>query len=300
MNKTIKLFGLLFVMFTCMVFYGYGVKADGCSCYYKYTGDDYSYSVNIKLDTNSADIKNWSYHSGSETTNDWFERGDPFRINPGPIISQERDSAGYASCSLSACNSVEVYADFDRNSKKGKLYVCDNNCDGSICNKCSDDEANAIKSKQKLQVTDAKGALVDFGSAVVESSTVDNNSTDDLAKIKAWGESEKYDVSDLGNDCNVISGDIKDFLNNLIWILSIIGIILLVVMTALEFAKVVTGQDDEGIKKAFKHTIIRIICVIILLLLPMIVSGVVTIINNNAGATVQIGDSGSPTCQIGE
>lgn len=73
---------------------------------------------------------------------------------------------------------------------------------------------------------------------------------------------------------------VRDFLNNLFWIISIIGIVLLIIMTAFEFIKVVTGQDDEGLIKAFKHTVIRAICVVILLLLPVILSAILGFMND--------------------
>lgn len=114
------------------------------------------------------------------------------------------------------------------------------------------------------------------------------NSKADIDAIIAWGQGgidgKKYSAENI--DCDALLSNyeeektIRDFLNNLFWIISIIGIILLIIMTSIEFIKVVTGQDDEGIIKAFKHTVIRAICVVILLLLPVILSAILGLMND--------------------
>ncbi len=295
MNKRIKLFGLLFVTIACTFFINDNtVKADGCNCYYKAvenipqlneTSLTAVYLASFNYSSNSADVlKSCSsaHHSASagtqsNTCTDFgvnLSRGNPFEVDSNGISQNGCSVESCQSANLKLCNDNTIRAKYDGEPE----------CNGS--------NMTAISQSEFDELYNSKDTVSDATSSKL--------SGEDLNKIKSWGESETYDVSDLGNDCNVISGDIRDFLNNLLWIISIIGIILLIVMTAFEFVKVVTGQDDEGIKKAFKHTIIRIVCVVILLLLPMIVSSVITIINKNAGGTVQIGDNGSPTCQVGE
>lgn len=126
-----------------------------------------------------------------------------------------------------------------------------------------------------------------------------------IANIMKWGEESDSEFGAEDADCTALQAtydegkSIRNFLNNLLWIISIIGVILLIIMTAVEFIKVVTGQDDSGIIKAFKHTIIRIVCVIILLLLPVIIMAIVKIVNENSiGA--KIGADGQVLCGVGE
>ena len=135
-----------------------------------------------------------------------------------------------------------------------------------------------------------------------------NQKTADIQDIIDWGNPEKNPDNEYkpeSADCEALQAtydegkSIRDFLNNLLWIISIIGVVLLIVMTAIEFIKVVTGQDDSGLIKAFKHTIIRIVCVIILLLLPVIIMSIVKIVNENSlGA--KIGADGQVLCGVGE
>ena len=72
-------------------------------------------------------------------------------------------------------------------------------------------------------------------------------------------------------------------------------------MSAIEFIKAVTGSDEDGLKGAIKHTFIRIICAIILLLLPMLITWILNIANNNNykiddKGNYVIGDNGNPLC----
>ena len=97
--------------------------------------------------------------------------------------------------------------------------------------------------------------------------------------------------------CDIISDNISEFLNHLFWVISIAGILLLVIMTMVEFIKALTGSDDSGLIKGFKHTLIRIIAVIILLLLPTILTALLNLVNKYS--TYKIGEDGSVTCGIG-
>ena len=91
----------------------------------------------------------------------------------------------------------------------------------------------------------------------------------------------------------------RDLLNRIFWYISIAGIVLLIVMTAISFIKAITGSDDEKLRDAFKHLLIRAIAVVVLLLLPVILTAIIDIINNNSGGEVIIGADGNPTCSVG-
>ena len=118
-----------------------------------------------------------------------------------------------------------------------------------------------------------------------------------LSTIKEKFEQEciNYDVT----DCSIFSNEIIIFLNKLFWIISIVGIILLVIMTMVEFVKALIGSDDSGLIKGFKHTLIRIVAVIILLLLPTIITFILTLVNRYSDYKIG-GKDGNVICHVGE
>ncbi len=124
---------------------------------------------------------------------------------------------------------------------------------------------------------------------------------EDIEGIIRWGNSlHANDVKYEDDACLLIKGPVQEFLNILFIIISVVGIILLVIMSAAEFVRVITGSEEEGIKTAFKHTIIRVVCILILLILPMLVSWLLTVINENFSGDYEIGSNGEPLCEIGE
>lgn len=121
----------------------------------------------------------------------------------------------------------------------------------------------------------------------------------DIDSILDWAANNGYDnIDSLGDPCSIISDKMKEILNMVFWLISIGGIILVVVMTAVGFIKAIVGSDDEKLKTAFSHLITRIIVVIILLLLPMILNFIINIINSNSSGEVSIGSDGNVFCDI--
>lgn len=111
-------------------------------------------------------------------------------------------------------------------------------------------------------------------------------------------EFEKECINYESTDCSIFGDELIDFLKKLFWIISIAGIILLVVMTMVEFVKALTGSDDSGLIKGFKHTFVRIVAVIILLLLPTIITFILTLVNRYSD--YKIGGNGNVICGVGE
>ena len=123
--------------------------------------------------------------------------------------------------------------------------------------------------------------------------------TVEIKNIKDWAANEGYDIDSLGDPCTIISPSLQDMLSSAFWIISVAGIILVVVMTAISFIKAITGSDDEKFRDAIKHLYTRIIVVIILLLLPMILTFIIDLINNTVGeGEVSIGSNGDIFCDI--
>lgn len=111
-------------------------------------------------------------------------------------------------------------------------------------------------------------------------------------------EFEQECINYESTDCSIFGDELIDFLKKLFWIISIAGIILLVVMTMVEFVKALTGSDDSGLIKGFKHTFVRIVAVIILLLLPTIITFILTLVNRYSD--YKIGEDGNVICGVGE
>ena len=132
----------------------------------------------------------------------------------------------------------------------------------------------------------------------IAQATKDQGFTASIENILKWADEYGYDVDSVGEPCTIIAPAMKDLLSAAFWIISILGIILVVVMTAISFIKAIVGSDDEKFRNAFSHLIVRIVTVIILLLLPMVLGFIINIINDNFTGTVQIGDDNSVFCDI--
>ncbi len=128
----------------------------------------------------------------------------------------------------------------------------------------------------------------------------DSDFSAEILAIQKWAQQTgQTNVEDIGDPCLIIDGSLQELLSHVFWIISILGIILVVVMTALSFIKAIVGSDDEKFRDAFRHLITRIIVVIILLLLPMILNFIISIINDNVSGVVKIGSDGkTPFCDI--
>ena len=123
----------------------------------------------------------------------------------------------------------------------------------------------------------------------------------DISKIQDWANLSDWTIDDLGDPCNIIKGELVDFLKTAFWIISIAGIILVVVMTAISFIKAIVGSDDEKFRDAIKHLYTRIIVIIILLLLPVLLSFIIDLINNMAGeGVVKIGADENIFCDVSD
>ena len=121
-----------------------------------------------------------------------------------------------------------------------------------------------------------------------------------LDAIHSWGTSDdstRYSSSAV-DPCALISGDIQKILHDIFFGISVAGIIVLVVMTAISLVKVITASEDEALRNFLKGLWKRIICLIILLMLPMIVTFIIQLVNNMApGLGIR---SDNPLCKITE
>jgi len=84
------------------------------------------------------------------------------------------------------------------------------------------------------------------------------------------------------NLCNVISEDTKKMIQSGVVIICIIGVLIFLVITMFEFIKGLVSSDDGRLSNLLKRLKVRIICIVVLLLLPVIVTGVINIVNDAA------------------
>lgn len=113
-----------------------------------------------------------------------------------------------------------------------------------------------------------------------------------------------YSLEDLevGDPCNIINNNtvIMAILQFIIWLVCIGAIIVLIIMTIMDFTKAVTASDDMGLKKAFQRLIKRAIATVLLILLPAILTFIINFVNSNLSETgqVKIGSDGNLYCGV--
>ena len=121
--------------------------------------------------------------------------------------------------------------------------------------------------------------------------------TDEVKHIMQWAniaatQNIEFEPTD---PCDVISGELSTYISNLFLYICIGGIILVIILSSISLIKVVAGHDSEGLYNFFHSLKARIICLIVLLILPVIIPYLLNIINEVAPI---IGfDSNNPLCK---
>ena len=80
-------------------------------------------------------------------------------------------------------------------------------------------------------------------------------------------------------NCEVVDGELNEWLKNAFKFVQYVGIAIAFVLTAMDFIQVIGGSKDDDLKNAFNRAMKRVIAVILLLLTTVIVSFVIDIIN---------------------
>ena len=178
-------------------------------------------------------------------------------------------------------NEYNMYMDRHENSKQVNLF---------------DDKS---VQKGKHQITEQAEKTQNEDAETSSKSNVKNDI--DIGQVVASNSNIK-NVSKGKYTCDLISPKIKTFLDEFFLIIQVFGVILLVVMSMIEFVKAITASDDDGLKGAIKNTYRRIIIAIILLILPMFIGWIIGLINDNAYVTDNngkriIGADGDPLCK---
>ncbi len=146
-----------------------------------------------------------------------------------------------------------------------------NNNQTEIENYCDQSSKNYDKEKcDKANV--AQGALVS------QAETNLNVSKSELEKGYGNFVANNNIKFDGGDTCNALLGDIKDpgapayYLDFTFKVIKYLAIVLLFVLTLIEFIKATASNDQDAIKKASRTTLKRIIIAIIIFVLPILIN----------------------------
>ena len=107
---------------------------------------------------------------------------------------------------------------------------------------------------------------------------------DEVSGILKWasqvtGSTFVYESVDA---CSLISGEFQKYINDFFNLISIVGIILVIVMSMINLVKVIAGNDSEGLQKFFQNLKSRIITLIVLLILPFLITFILNTVNEVA------------------
>ena len=127
--------------------------------------------------------------------------------------------------------------------------------------------------------------------------TPENNLTD-VGSIKDyWNNKSGANYGNEQGDCSLIDSSMQSLLNTIFTWVSIIGIILVVLLSVLDGVKAIVGTE-EGFRNFLKGLKTRIICLIVLLLAPVIVTFAIQTMNGVANIAGVNKDD--PLCGVGE
>lgn len=94
-------------------------------------------------------------------------------------------------------------------------------------------------------------------------------------------EEKKYGVGKAITCSKLLGPDNVKLIHTYLLYICIAGVLLVVVLGAMDFVKAIASSDDDGLKTAWKRIKNRIISVIILLLLPALVNFILSFVDDN-------------------
>jgi len=259
-------------------------------------------------------------------------RGNPFNVDSKYIYDN--------GCSLDACNSANIYfyssilstnnrTVWDIWSYSKEIVTSGYKCDLGVC------VATPLKAYSKAQYDSVVNAS-NMQEAMVEEGMVENHfvyNNNDIKGIQCWAnpnlqgcsnsasnkcqildgkyygkngnvvDEKTYSQECYSGGCDVISAELLDLLQKLLFIIQIAGIVLLIILSAVEFIKAITGSDEDSLIKAVKNTVKRIIVVVILLLLPTLIIAILNFANSqqyqkDGNGNYIFGEDGNPLCNL--
>lgn len=133
---------------------------------------------------------------------------------------------------------------------------------------------------------------IDYNNNLIQIAAKKNNNNNNGTDTSNWGEG--YNQPQKCNGDNSILGNVNDQ-NSVAWLLQtvlnylkVLGPILVVVLSSVEFAKVIINSDDEAMAKAQKKLITRIILAACLFFIPTLVQAALDLFGFTSDATCGI------------
>lgn len=110
---------------------------------------------------------------------------------------------------------------------------------------------------------------------------------------------ENLDVgegSSVGSGCGaLLNNEAVSLIEDLLTMIQVLGPVLLILLTAVDFAQAVIGQDDKALSKAGSKVVKRAIATVVLLLVPTIVKALFNL-DGIRGVLEESGIVDNPTC----
>lgn len=133
---------------------------------------------------------------------------------------------------------------------------------------------------------------IDYNNNLIQIAAKKNNNNNNGTDTSNWGEGYNQEQKCSGD--NSILGSVNDP-NSVAWLLQtvlnylkVLGPILVVVLSSVEFAKVIINSDDEAMAKAQKKLITRIILAACLFFIPTLVQAALDLFGFTSDATCGI------------
>lgn len=324
MNKNIlKTLCITFIVFFSVLFIKLdSVKADGdgtgyAQCYYYFeetiaqeeltTYKGYTIGINFYKDGNKKDdLKSWA-HVGCGTK----KTDSPCTIsNYNDIfhqISRYPDYFGALPCfTEGVCETVNwkcptIWVAKETGNSSMSIYFAEGKCREK--NWAAAPELSACKEYSPIASDiQSSGNPPELNTVRDVKQGRASSGDENIDKIIKWGDSEAEKKNYDSAACNIISDDLQDMIDTIIWGISIFAIVALILLTMKDFIKIITLSSDDGFKGAFKNAVIRVVCIVILLILPLIISAIINLINTNniqkdENGNFKIGDNGIPLCK---
>ena len=130
-----------------------------------------------------------------------------------------------------------------------------------------------IKAKM-IEAGDTENAKIVDGYINSATASIDRLNVIARRARESYLENTNFNIVDQigGASCNIISTDLREFLQTIVDYVRIIGIVLAIILGILDYIKVIFGSDEKSMSKANKNMMTRIIAVALLFLIPAILN----------------------------
>lgn len=145
------------------------------------------------------------------------------------------------------------------------IYVADANTDSVTCQSYLSSTEECLRNGCEMSYGYCQAAKTDG-----KKSNLDDNKNND-----------NTDNDQVENSCDGLLGSFKDDLDAILDAIRIIGPIMVVVFSTIEYLKVIFDKDADAIKKANSRLIKRLILVAVLFLLPSLIEIFLDILNQS-------------------